>query len=89
MERAVVSTAIGAEGLPVAHGENVLLADAPQDFADAVTGLLEAPDRAGTIGASAAHLVRSSFGWDRVADIFADQCARAAGEPSTTLTGRS
>jgi sugar transferase (PEP-CTERM/EpsH1 system associated) len=89
MERAVVSTAVGAEGLPVSDGENVALADAPQAFADAVSGMLEAPMRAAALGAAAADLVRTSFGWDRVADIFADQCARAGSERSITLTGRS
>ena len=78
MERAVVSTAVGAEGLPVTCGEHVLLADEPQAFANAVVSLLEAPDRAARIGASAAQLVRASFGWGRVADIFAEQCARVA-----------
>jgi glycosyltransferase involved in cell wall biosynthesis len=80
---------VGAEGLPVADGEHILLADAPQAFADAVSGLLEAPVRAAALGAAAADLVRTSFGWDRVADIFADQCARAGSERSITLTGRS
>ena len=58
-------------------------------FADAVSGMLEAPMRAAALGAAAADLVRTSFGWDRVADIFADQCARAGSERSITLTGRS
>ena len=37
----VVSTAIGAEGLDVAHGENIFLADSPRDFADRCLALLE------------------------------------------------
>ncbi|HEU4828790.1 MAG TPA: glycosyltransferase [Gemmatimonadales bacterium] len=89
MERAVVSTAVGAEGLPVTDGTHVLLADAPDAFAGAVATLLEHPERADTLGSSAAHLVRSSFGWDRVADIFAEQCAGAAGTGVITPTGRS
>ena len=84
-----MSTAIGAEGLPVTDGADLLLADAPDDFASAVAALLEEPARAESLGASAARLVRTSFGWDRVADIFADQCARAAGERFITPTGRS
>ncbi|HEX6643191.1 MAG TPA: glycosyltransferase, partial [Gemmatimonadales bacterium] len=89
MERAVVSTTVGAEGLPVTDGEEIVLADEPDAFAGAVVGLLEAPDRAARIGASAAQLVRSSFGWDRVAEIFAEQCAGAAGGSAISLTGRS
>ena len=33
MGKAVVSTSVGAEGLPVQTGENILLADAPNEFA--------------------------------------------------------
>jgi len=37
----VVSTTIGAEGLPACDGENLLLADGGPAFAEAVTGVLE------------------------------------------------
>jgi len=40
MRRAVVSTSIGAEGLDVCHGRDILLADAVEGFADAVIALL-------------------------------------------------
>jgi sugar transferase (PEP-CTERM/EpsH1 system associated) len=40
MGKAVVSTTIGAEGLPVTSGHDVLLADDPHAFADAVVSLL-------------------------------------------------
>jgi glycosyltransferase involved in cell wall biosynthesis len=39
--RPVVSTTIGAEGLAVTHGENVLLADTASDFAAACRALLD------------------------------------------------
>ncbi len=39
----MVSTRVGAEGLAVREGENILLADAPHDFAQAVLRLLEEP----------------------------------------------
>ena len=73
------------------HGFRSTFTDwaANEDFADAVVSLLEAPSRAASLGTSAAQLVRTSFGWDRVADIFADQCARAAGGRPITLPGRS
>ena len=40
MGKAVVSTTVGAEGLPVADGEHLLLADEPRAFARAVVRLL-------------------------------------------------
>ncbi len=36
----VVSTTIGAEGLPITDGEHALIADGPRAFADAVVSLL-------------------------------------------------
>jgi glycosyltransferase involved in cell wall biosynthesis len=40
MRKAVVSTSIGAEGLDVKHGRDILLADEPADFAQQVIELL-------------------------------------------------
>ena len=79
MERPVVSTTIGAEGLPVRDGVDALLADEPRAFADAVAGLLLDPARAAAIGAAAAAAVRAEYGWDGVAERFARLCAAAAG----------
>jgi glycosyltransferase involved in cell wall biosynthesis len=76
MEKAIVTTSVGAEGLPVRHGEHLLIADTPSAFADAVTGLLRDPQYAATLGARAAELVRSQFGWHRAAERFADICIR-------------
>lgn len=39
----LVSTRMGAEGLDVSEGETILLADAPQDFAQAILSLLHDP----------------------------------------------
>jgi sugar transferase (PEP-CTERM/EpsH1 system associated) len=78
MERAVVSTTIGAEGLDVVDDEHILLADDPQSFADAVVDLLRAPERAEQIGRQAASHVRAHFGWAAVAEQFADRCVAAA-----------
>lgn len=78
MERPVISTAIGAEGLPVRDGVDAVLADGPQAFADAVVALLEDPARADQIGQAAAEVVRAEYGWDGVASRFADICRRVA-----------
>jgi glycosyltransferase involved in cell wall biosynthesis len=41
MGKAIVSTRVGAEGIPVEHGRSILLADSPEDFAGAVNRVLE------------------------------------------------
>lgn len=62
--RAVVSTRIGAEGLPVTHGENILLADDPAAFAEAVSSLLESPDLRQKLGQAGRTLFEAEFTWE-------------------------
>lgn len=78
MERPVVSTSIGAEGLSVEPGAELVIADDPAEFAAAVVALLTDRPRAQAMAARGAARVRQAFGWDRVAEQFADICARAA-----------
>lgn len=77
MEKPMVSTALGVEGLPVRDGEHLLVADAPDAFADAVICLLSDRALAARLGQSAAELVRAEFGWQGVATHFAELCQRA------------
>ena len=70
MGKAVVSTSMGAEGLPVRHGENIILADDPADFARQVVDLLRDPPRRQRLGHAARQLVEESYGWPAVAAYF-------------------
>jgi len=79
MGLAVVSTSIGAEGLPVTHGENVLLADAPEGFADAVVGCLRDSGLRSRMGAAARGFVEAECGWGAVVDDFEGAIAAARG----------
>jgi glycosyltransferase involved in cell wall biosynthesis len=76
MELPTVSTKIGAEGLPVRDGEEILLRDTPHEFAEAVVKLLKDKSLAEKIGGQAAKTVREKFGWQKVADDFAEICER-------------
>lgn len=78
MEKPVVSTTVGAEGLPLSDGEDLLLADTPRAFADAVVRVLTDAGLARSLGARAAEKVRAQFGWEKVAAVFAEHCARAS-----------
>jgi glycosyltransferase involved in cell wall biosynthesis len=71
MGKAVVSTSVGAEGLPVRTGENLLLADAPNDFSDCVVSLLRDVNERKRLAASARALVLEKYSWPRVAESFA------------------
>ena len=77
MEKPIVSTSIGAEGLPIRNGEEILLADTPESFAEAVIGLLRNQLVATELGKRGAARVRAEFGWDAVSQSFAHICERA------------
>ena len=70
MAKAVVSTSIGAEGLPVSHGTDIILADEPDSFADAVVGLIRDADRRRGIEQAARRLVVEHYDWSAVAQGF-------------------
>ena len=74
MEKAIVSTSIGAEGLPVRDGEELRIADTPEAFAAAVVELLKNPEKARALGQRAGQIVREKFGWGGVARRFAEIC---------------
>jgi len=60
----VVSTTIGAEGLPVVDGENILLADGAGAFAAAVTRLLTCTDLGRALGGAGRLLLEKEFTWE-------------------------
>jgi len=64
----VVSTSLGAEGLPVRDGEHLLLADTPSDFARAVSRLLACRDLRLALGNSGRLLLEKEFTWVSVWD---------------------
>jgi glycosyltransferase involved in cell wall biosynthesis len=63
MGKAIVSTSIGCEGLAVTPGHDILVADEPQAFAQAVLRLLREPDRAAALGTSGRGLVERRYDW--------------------------
>ena len=74
MEKPIVSTTIGAEGLPVTDGTELRIADTPETFAASVVDLLTNREAAKKLGEEAARVVRERFGWNGVAKRFAEIC---------------
>lgn len=77
MRKAVVSTTIGAEGLPVIPGEHILLADTAEAFAAEVIGLLENPARRMALAEASHALVNQRFRSEIVAQQFEGICRKA------------
>jgi glycosyltransferase involved in cell wall biosynthesis len=57
--KAMVSTSLGCEGFPVADGRELLIADAPCGFAEAVVALVRDPARRAQLGAAARGLAEA------------------------------
>ncbi len=57
----IVSTRIGAEGIPGRHGENILLAETADDFASSILELANNPEKCKAIGEKAALLATENF----------------------------
>jgi glycosyltransferase involved in cell wall biosynthesis len=67
MGKAVVSTSVGCEGLGLSHGREILIADSPETFADAVCQLLEDQAQRGRLGALGRKLVEGQYDWRVIA----------------------
>jgi sugar transferase (PEP-CTERM/EpsH1 system associated) len=94
MGKAVVSTTVGAEGLPVTNGEHVMLADEPRAFCRSVVRLLRDLDRRRQLERAARAHVLERYDWSAVAgdlEIALERVAlrQAQGERITNLTARA
>jgi sugar transferase (PEP-CTERM/EpsH1 system associated) len=77
MGKAVVSTTIGAEGLPLVDGQHFVRADDPDAFAHAVVSLLRDTARRRALGEAGRQLVMERYSWPQVARDFAERCTQA------------
>jgi sugar transferase (PEP-CTERM/EpsH1 system associated) len=83
MGKALVSTTVGAEGLPLEDGEHFLRVDEPRAFADAVLSLLRDEQRRARMGEAARRYVDDNFRWEKVAERFLEICEETAdGRPT-------
>ena len=79
---AVVTTTLGCEGLGVTSNEEVVIADSPTDFADAVVHLAENPDLRRRLGECARRYVVAHHGSDvmgrKIEQVYGNLVARRA-----------
>jgi glycosyltransferase involved in cell wall biosynthesis len=85
----LVSTTIGAEGLPVRHGEQLLIADDTDAQVAAVCALLTDQPRAAALAANALRHVQEHGSWDAVAQCFLAQCPRRPAAAATSYAGQA
>ena len=63
MQKTVVSTTVGAEGIACTKDVDIVLGDTPQAFADQVIGLLNDQRKRETLGAAGRKLVLEKYDW--------------------------
>ncbi len=81
----VVSTSKGAQGLDVTHGENILLADEPAEFAACVLRLLQDSQLRKRLREEGQQFVRAGYGWDAIGQRFDNFLQRVAGRETVIL----
>jgi glycosyltransferase involved in cell wall biosynthesis len=59
----VVTTTVGLEGIQAQPGRDVLVADSPDDFADAVVHLLNNEELQDQLSTNGRHLVETKYDW--------------------------
>jgi glycosyltransferase involved in cell wall biosynthesis len=63
--RPVVSTSLGAEGIPASNGENIILADKPDDFARGISDLMRNETLYEKVQLNARRLMEDKYTWDK------------------------
>jgi glycosyltransferase involved in cell wall biosynthesis len=63
MGKAIISTSLGAEGIDAVDGRDMLIADGPVAFAEAVNRTIADPTLAARLGASARRLSAERYSW--------------------------
>ncbi|MBX6772209.1 MAG: glycosyltransferase [Chloroflexi bacterium] len=78
----VISTSKGAEGLEVTDGQEILLADTTELFAQRIVELLHSPDRRQALSAAGRRLIAEKYDWQvigqRLNDLVRDIASRRA-----------
>jgi tetratricopeptide (TPR) repeat protein len=62
----VISTSLGCEGLTVTDGENILIRDTPQEFAEAVLQVSTNPELRQKLGVNGRQLVEREYDWESI-----------------------
>ena len=88
MAKAVVSTTVGAEGLPVTHGRDIAIADEPTRFAHAIVHLIRDTQARRTMEAAARRLVVERYDWSAVAQDF-EKALRRVTEDGKAMAERA
>ena len=72
----IVSTMIGAEGVHITDGVNMLMAEEPEEFAAQTVKILQSPELRERLAAAGRQLIEQRYNWE----VLGDRIAALAGE---------
>lgn len=84
MKKPIVTTSIGCEGIDVAHGQTALIADEPQDFADAVMQLFNSKKLSSMLTENGYNLMKK-YRWESIGLNIDEAYKELTGRKSKTL----
>jgi glycosyltransferase involved in cell wall biosynthesis len=67
--RPIVSTSLGAEGIPSVNGKNIIIADSPEDFATGIEKLMKDKVLYQNIRQEARNLVEEKYAWAKGVEV--------------------
>lgn len=71
-KKAIVSTTVGAEGLPVSDNREIIIKDKPREFAEAVCQLIDDAKLNEKISRGGYRLVTGKYSWEKIAVNFSE-----------------
>ena len=66
----IISTTLGAEGIPVENGKNILIADDANEFARKINDCFNNKYNFESITENARELIKQNYTWEKVAEIY-------------------
>jgi len=66
MQKPVVSTTLGCEGIDVEHGKSILIADEPKQFADSVVNLILSPIMRRYLAEDGYQIIKEKYEWSAI-----------------------
>lgn len=79
MGKAIVSTSVGCEGLNARDGENILIRDTPQSFAEAVQAVVSDSELRRRLGENARRTAEQEYEWSVLGERMLEQYERVIG----------
>jgi len=66
---ALISTSLGAEGIPASNGENIIIGDTPSEFAAGIINLIQNKELMEKIRRNGRRLVEEKYAWEKGVEV--------------------